>query len=246
MTQGLWPSTWLLPARPRPLRRDRLRPGRLLRGTGRRRRRPRRRRLLRRRRRTTYNEAVPDVGFDASAGYHTYGVQWIARRRRRRVRGRQPRLDGQPRSGGVPAGSWPRPTRSSSTYRWPPTPTPGGARSRPPRRPVAPSTSPRCRRTSSRRAAVALTDRGPVRRSASASDRAPIGRPLDAALARRRSRGVDVAQMGIHVRALPQQSPIRSPLPPPARQHPERSSSSSSSAASASQSIDQLEGRISA
>ncbi len=74
-TQGLWPGLWFLPADSGPFNEIDLVQGGLYGGpsnvndapiaagyfdtAG-----------------NNVNEAVPDVGFDASAGYHTYGIQW--------------------------------------------------------------------------------------------------------------------------------------------------------------------------
>ena len=74
-TQGLWPSMWFLPAGPGPFDEIDFVQGGFYGGPG-----------------NVddapvgagyfdsagdiVNEAVPDVGFDASAGYHTYGIQW--------------------------------------------------------------------------------------------------------------------------------------------------------------------------
>jgi beta-glucanase (GH16 family) len=74
-TQGLWPGMWFLPAGPGPFNEIDFVQGGFYGGpgnvddapvgagyfdsAG-----------------SLVNEAVPDVGFDASAGYHTYGIQW--------------------------------------------------------------------------------------------------------------------------------------------------------------------------
>ena len=75
MTQGLWPNMWFLPAAPGPFNELDFVQGGFYGGpsdvneapiaagyfdtAG-----------------TLINEGVPNVGFDASAGYHTYGIEW--------------------------------------------------------------------------------------------------------------------------------------------------------------------------
>ena len=75
MTQGLWPGMWFLPAGPGPFNEIDFVQGGFYGGPG---------NVNDAPVGAAYfdtagnivNEAIPDVGFDASAGYHTYGIQW--------------------------------------------------------------------------------------------------------------------------------------------------------------------------
>ena len=136
MSQGMWPGLWFLPAAPGPLRRDRLRPGRLHRGG-----RPGEPGSPSARPTSPSGQSNPvGVTIPTSASTRRLGTTSMGSSGHPASASKASSTatsSGRSRTQRSPVASWPSPTRSSSTCRWLPPPTPLGTPSRQPLRPAA-------------------------------------------------------------------------------------------------------------
>ena len=99
MTQGMWPSMWFLPAVRGPFNEIDFVQGGLTEGGGPVNQSPLGTAYFPTGRSSPVGETFPDLGFDATAGYHIYGVQWTPGVGVEGLRRRQARLDADPSTG---------------------------------------------------------------------------------------------------------------------------------------------------